>query len=194
MRDYDAQTGQWTAKDPVRFAGGPNLYGYALNDPVQLVDPDGTQGRSSIYVPPPTAEQLGLPNLNHMPGVTGPVQPGDIGALYEGALYEKDQIKDDWDAKLAVRNEIFKAKQHIIKNQLGCGVSLAFRVCFGHAGGVPVPGTVSVLPSQPVLAAPGQRLGVLPQKEPRSPVCRIDTVFPQPRLTPLGAEILERIG
>lgn len=41
-RDYDAETGRWTAKDPIRFAGGDaNLYGYTLNDPVNLIDPEG---------------------------------------------------------------------------------------------------------------------------------------------------------
>jgi RHS repeat-associated protein len=41
-RDYDAYTGRWTAKDPIRFAGGdPNLYGYVLGDPVSLVDHNG---------------------------------------------------------------------------------------------------------------------------------------------------------
>jgi RHS repeat-associated protein len=41
-RDYDAQTGRWTAKDPILFAGGDaNLYGYVINDPVNLTDPKG---------------------------------------------------------------------------------------------------------------------------------------------------------
>jgi RHS repeat-associated protein len=40
-RDYDAQTGRWTTKDPIRFGGGTNFYGYVLNDPVNLVDPAG---------------------------------------------------------------------------------------------------------------------------------------------------------
>jgi RHS repeat-associated protein len=41
-RDYDAQTGRWTAKDPILFAGGDtNLYGYVLSDLINLLDPDG---------------------------------------------------------------------------------------------------------------------------------------------------------
>jgi RHS repeat-associated protein len=41
-RDYDAEAGRFTAKDPIGFAGGdPNLYGYAHGDPVNFSDPDG---------------------------------------------------------------------------------------------------------------------------------------------------------
>ena len=39
-RDYDPETGRWTAKDPIGFAGGDtNLYGYVANDPVNWRDP-----------------------------------------------------------------------------------------------------------------------------------------------------------
>ncbi|MCH2039483.1 MAG: RHS repeat-associated core domain-containing protein [Saccharospirillaceae bacterium] len=41
-RDYDPETGRWTARDPIGFAGGDtNLYGYVLSDPINLVDPNG---------------------------------------------------------------------------------------------------------------------------------------------------------
>ncbi len=38
-RDYDAETGRWTAKDPILFGGGDsNLYGYTINNPLNFVD------------------------------------------------------------------------------------------------------------------------------------------------------------
>ena len=41
-RDYDPRTGRFISKDPLLFAGGNvNLYGYVLNDPVNLIDPSG---------------------------------------------------------------------------------------------------------------------------------------------------------
>src|SRR2546421_62683 len=44
-RDYDAEMGRWTAKDPIGFDGDDtNLYGYVINDPVNFVDRDGLSG------------------------------------------------------------------------------------------------------------------------------------------------------
>ena len=50
-RDYDAETGRWTSKDPILFAGGDaNLYGYVANDPINGLDPSGL---SDINLFPP---------------------------------------------------------------------------------------------------------------------------------------------
>jgi len=49
-RDYDAETGRWTVKDPIGFGGGnTNLYGYVLSDPVNWVDPFGLCGEPPVY-------------------------------------------------------------------------------------------------------------------------------------------------
>ncbi|GAB6044372.1 hypothetical protein JCM17961_50620 [Endothiovibrio diazotrophicus] len=41
-RDYDPETGRWTAKDPIRFKGGDsNLYSYALSNPINFVNANG---------------------------------------------------------------------------------------------------------------------------------------------------------
>jgi RHS repeat-associated protein len=43
-RAYDESASEsciWTSKDPTRFDGGMNLYGYVVNDPVNLNDPTG---------------------------------------------------------------------------------------------------------------------------------------------------------
>ena len=49
-RDYDAETGRWTAKDPIGFAGGDtNLYGYVVGDPVNFTDPNGLSWQSVAW-------------------------------------------------------------------------------------------------------------------------------------------------
>ncbi|MFM6926921.1 MAG: RHS repeat domain-containing protein [Bdellovibrio sp.] len=41
-RDYDAETGRWTSKDPILFGGGDtNLFGYVAQDPENDTDPSG---------------------------------------------------------------------------------------------------------------------------------------------------------
>lgn len=48
-RDYDAEVGRWTAKDPLGFAGGDtNLYAYAFGDPVNRLDPSGLGPRQNV--------------------------------------------------------------------------------------------------------------------------------------------------
>jgi RHS repeat-associated protein len=50
-RDYDPSTGRWTAKDPIRFAGGQaNLYQYAGDDPLNRADPNGDYADAPVII------------------------------------------------------------------------------------------------------------------------------------------------
>lgn len=41
-RDYDAETGRWTSKDPIQFDGDDsNLFGYVAQNPISSIDPTG---------------------------------------------------------------------------------------------------------------------------------------------------------
>ena len=58
FRDYDPETGRWTAKDPIGFLGGDlDLYGYGLNDPVNWIDPLGLEADPC----PPETKEPGVP-------------------------------------------------------------------------------------------------------------------------------------
>ena len=112
-RDYDAQTGRWTAKDPIRFAGGDtNLYGYTFNDPVNFVDPDGT---------------IGLPALIGI-GI-GAVAIANLGGAIDNAYKEQakapgpDQILNDSnkaDAALQAQKDTISNAGKI--NEAGAGI------------------------------------------------------------------------
>ncbi len=68
-RDYDAQTGRWTAKDPILFDGGDtNLYGYVLADPINDFDPNGMASFGNCLAKC-AADQFGLQTLIGAAGV-----------------------------------------------------------------------------------------------------------------------------
>jgi RHS repeat-associated protein len=55
-RDYDAETGRWTAKDPIKIAGGDtNLYRYVGNNPMNYID---SMGLKLEFATPEARNQL----------------------------------------------------------------------------------------------------------------------------------------
>jgi RHS repeat-associated protein len=137
-RDYDPETGRWTAKDPIGFDGGdPNLYGYVLNDPINFIDPNG---EVAIAVP------IGIAI-----GVGGRVAAGwaarqaaaraaaAAAAAAASARSTCDKDDDDDDCKQVASKWDLKSAgidAHEVKKGLG-NVSL-FEICKCKSGGFAV--------------------------------------------------------
>ncbi|EDY87718.1 NHL repeat containing protein [gamma proteobacterium HTCC5015] len=81
-RDYDAETGRWTTKDPIRFEGGLNLFGYVANDPVNWVDIWGLEGeQATVELVNPRGADWSEARENN-PHLPGPQYPGDYATEY----------------------------------------------------------------------------------------------------------------
>jgi RHS repeat-associated protein len=93
VRDYDPETGRWTTKDPIGFAGGDtNLYGYVLSDPVNFIDPRGLKEYPDNFIGP--LEQSGYYTSEMTQTKCGKVPPSPSGADIEKNMKQAD---DNWD-------------------------------------------------------------------------------------------------
>jgi RHS repeat-associated protein len=86
-RDYDPAIGRWTAKDPIRFAGGDsNLYAYVGGNPISNIDPFGLRALNdceksllSPYIP-----QVDLDNADIHDGEVPWYLPDDMAGITRG--------------------------------------------------------------------------------------------------------------
>ena len=88
-RDYDPETGRWTARDPLLFEGGDtNLYAYVSGDPINSIDPLGLHSLkfdgSNVYYYDDHGKLLGtypassglFDSKNYTQPNQGPIPPG----------------------------------------------------------------------------------------------------------------------
>ncbi|PIE46543.1 MAG: hypothetical protein CSA42_07965 [Gammaproteobacteria bacterium] len=116
-RDYDAETGRWTAKDPIGFAGGlTSLYDYVGGDPVNFVDLTGNQKRQS--------GSLGS-------GWTYDLDNFDVNGSANFEIHVKDPsgkevgivTKDGWINKHGIKSEEITGVPDKVKNRIR-GISI----------------------------------------------------------------------
>jgi RHS repeat-associated protein len=84
-RDYDPETGRWTAKDPIGFRGGDaNLYGYVIGDPINLQDSSGLIVPPHIAFGAITGAALGAVNAASAASARGATGVNLAGAILLG--------------------------------------------------------------------------------------------------------------
>ena len=118
-RDYDPDTGMWTAKDPILFKGrDTNLFGYVLKDPVNLIDPLGL-----IYNPYSwkalTGDVAGLAGLSAIaagfPAIGVPLVFAAVGLELWEAFTAPSEIETLTNKELAPMQKAFQEEQDDIK-------------------------------------------------------------------------------
>jgi len=100
-RDYDAETGRWTAKDPALFAGRDgNFYVYVGNDPVNGLDPTGLGVQEELLELDEVHRTRNKYNRcpSHEPAPSSS-PGGSSGSCGTGPSDDRTWKKDFWDDK-----------------------------------------------------------------------------------------------
>jgi RHS repeat-associated protein len=91
LRFYAPSLGRWLKRDPIREAGGLNLYGFVANNPVNLVDVNGLWGAQFGNFP-----NIGRGEPTFIFDADDFHAPGSIGrGLLTGDRYSSDEVYED---------------------------------------------------------------------------------------------------
>jgi RHS repeat-associated protein len=106
-RYYDPGTGRFLNRDPIGYAGGENLYGYAGNNPINEADPEGTQGAYEAAPEPSesveTPDEIKIEKENEkLPRGTRPWTEADEKAAeaYSGARDNLEKKAEAFDREM----------------------------------------------------------------------------------------------
>ena len=114
-RDYDAEIGRWTAKDPILFAGGDtNLYGYVVSDPVNLIDRYGDADNAINAIGVYLSEIVGTAVVTR-----GDVKStlGTAGAGLGRGIWQDAQALSEWRDSAAKQRKAEMALKTILNFQ-----------------------------------------------------------------------------
>ncbi len=116
-RDYDAEAGRWTAKDPILFDGGDtNLFGYVLDDPINWVDPSGLETASGAMA---TCLMIifkgGISKVDVESGILGVLwhsgNPLVRSVTRRNKIYTVDDLQNFWNDHRHVLHEYY----HVVR-------------------------------------------------------------------------------
>lgn len=108
-RAYDANLARWISRDPIGENGGPNLYGYVQNNPLNLTDPLGLDNVSNDDICGATSDP------SFLEGLFPYKYKDDVDKLKQRAnqcksLQEKEDFKKEIDKLIdRIKNEEYSA-------------------------------------------------------------------------------------
>ena len=115
-RDYDAETGRWTARDPILFGGGQaNLYEYVGSDAVNFVDPSGLRIDTWIRIAKNVWKNHILPRhvrqlaQNAHKGKFATTSPGKIEKMANKAICSPDRVTTQADGRVLYERDMGRA-------------------------------------------------------------------------------------
>ena len=130
-RDYEAERGRWTVKDPLGFEAGNNFYEYCFQDPINYLDPTGLK-KKKCYSNEKIAGAQAINEINYKSikdkhewggfiignpdgtySITEPVRLGETGGEMQKPTDAVASYHTHGNYKEGVKNEEFSGRDQI---------------------------------------------------------------------------------